>query len=125
MNEVILIIIAIILFFFGFEIRPWIVAKHPEHRHFVDLMGMAVTITTILIQLISLITSGTVVIGSYFIVVTMLTGYLIYYGLKHKKELNEKSRKIFFGFLSMYAYIFIVSCVLMAWFAPFMSNIKL
>lgn len=125
MNEVILIIIAIILFFFGYEFRPWIVTKYPEHRHLVDLMVMAVTITTILIPLISLIASGTVFIGSYFIVLPVLTGYLIYYGIKHGKELKGKSRKVFVGLSSIYAYIFIVSGVLMIWLAPFMSNIKL
>ena len=125
MNEVILVIIAIILFFFGYEIRPWIVIKYPEHRHLVDLMVMAVTITAILIPLISLIGSGTVFIGSYFIVLPMLTGYLIYYAFKHGKELKGKSRKVFVGFSAIYAYIFIVSGFLMVWFAPFMSNIKL
>ena|SRR5437867_9391686 len=126
MNEIILIIIAVILFFFGYEIRPWIVTKHPENRYFVDLVVIAVTITTILIPLISLIASGTVVIGSYFIVLPMLTGYLIYYGFfKHRNELRGKSRNVLIGFSAIYAYIFIASGVLMFWLAPFMSNIKL
>lgn len=125
MNEIILIIIAIVLFFFGFEIRPWIVTKYPENRHVMDLMAMAVTITTILIHLISLIVSGTSVIGSYIIVVALLIIYLIYYGVKHRKELNEKSRKVFVELLALYVYIFIVSVVLLIWVAPHIQNVKL
>lgn len=125
MNEVILLIIAIILFFFGYEIRPWIVTKYPENRHFVDLMVMAVTITTVLIPLISLIESGAVVIGSYFIVLPLFVAYLIYYGLKHKHELKGKSRKVIAGFIVMYVYIFIATGILMAMLSPFMPNIKL
>lgn len=125
MNEIFLIIVAIILFFFGFEFRPWIVTKHPETRHLVDLIVMAVTITTILIPLISLIAGGEIAVGSYFIVLYILLGYLIYYGLKHGKELKGKSRRMWVGFLVIYAYIFIASGVLMFLFAPFMPNVKL
>ena len=125
MNEAILIIIAIILFFFGYEIRPWIVANRPENRHLIDLIVIAVTITTILIPLISLIASGTFFVGSYFIVSIGLTVYMIYYVVKHVKELKGKSRKILVVLLAIYAYIFIASSVLMYYFAPFMPNIKL
>lgn len=99
--------------------------KYPENRHFVDLMVMAVTITTVLIPLISLIESGAVVIGSYFIVLPLFVVYLIYYGLKHKHELKGKSRKVISGFIVMYVYIFIATGILMAMLSPFMPNIKL
>ena len=125
MNEAILIIIAIILFFFGYEIRPWIVANRPENRHLIDLIVIAVTITTILIPLISLIASSTFFVGSYFIVSIGLTVYMIYYVVKHVKELKGKSRKILVVLLAIYAYIFIASSVLMYYFAPSMPNIKL
>ena len=125
MNEIILLIIAIILFFFGYEIRPWIVTKYPENRHFVDLMVMTVTITTVLIPLISLIESGTVVIGSYFIVLPLFVVYLIYYGWKHKHELKGKPRKILSVFIVMYVYIFIATGILMAMTSPLIPNIRL
>lgn len=125
MNEIFLIIISIILFFFGFEIRPWIVKNKPEHLHLVDLMAMAVAITTILVPLISIIASGEIFVGSYFIVLSVLTGYLIIYGFRHAKELKGKSRRVLTGYIVLYAYIFIASGVLMFLFAPFMPNVKL
>lgn len=125
MNEIILLVIALILFFFGYEISPRIATKNLERKHLVELMFMAVTITTILIPLISLIASGTIAIGMYFLVVPILTGYLIYYGIKHGRELQGKSRKTLIGFSLIYAYIFVASGYLMALFGPFMPNIKL
>jgi hypothetical protein len=60
------------LFFFGYEIRPWIVNKYSEYTHSIDLIVMAITISTILIPIISLIGSGTVPIGSYIIVASLM-----------------------------------------------------
>lgn len=91
----------------------------------VDLMAMAVTITTILVPLIYLIASGGIFVGSFFIVQEGLTGYVIYYGIKHAKELKGKSRRALTGHIILYVYVFIASGVLMFLFARFMPNVKL
>jgi len=125
MDEVSLIVVAIILFFFGYQIRPWIVTKYPEQRYMIDLMIMAVTITTILIPLVFLIASGTVFVGIYFIVLSGFIVYVIYYGFKNSKELKGKSRRALIVFSILYAYIFLTSGALMYLAAPFMPNVKL
>lgn len=125
MNEVILIIIAIFLFFFGYEIRPWIVTKHPEIRHLVDLIVMAVTIATILTPLISLIATGEMVIGSYILISAVFIVYLIYYKNKHREEVKGKSEKVFGNLLYLYISIFVLLAILFALVARFNPNIKL
>jgi len=125
MNEIVLIVIAIVDFFFGLQIRPWIEKKYPEIRHTVDLMVMAVTITMVLIPLISIIGAGSLPIGTYYIVLSFLLSYFIYYGIQHRKELTRKSRKTYYGLLIGYSYIFLISGIAMFWFAPFMPKITL
>ena len=125
MDDLTLIVIGIGLFFFGYEIRPYIVKKYPEQQHFVDLMVMALTITTFLVPLISLIAKGEIVIGSYIIIVGIFVTYFVYYFFTHKNELKGKSRKAFVTYIGMYTYIFLASTILLVGLAPYISNIKL
>jgi hypothetical protein len=125
MNEIVLIFVSIGLFFFAYEIRPWIVKKSPENRILLDLIVMAVTISTILIPLISLIQNGQIFFGSYLITTVGFVIYLSYYLFKNKNELTGKYRKTFTLLTILYIYIFVVSLFLMIMFAPYMLNITL
>lgn len=125
MNELGLIIVAIILFIFGYGIRPWIKKNYNEMLHTIDLIVMAVSISTILFPLIVAIQSGEIVVGAYIIIPPFLILFLIFYAIKYRKELDPKYRKTFIGLTVLYVYIFSASIVLMILFAPYMENIKL
>lgn len=86
---------------------------------------MALTITTFLIPLISLIVNGEIVFGSYIVIVGIFTPYFVYYFFNHKNELKGKSRKAFVTYVGMYVYIFLASAILLVAFAYYMPNIKL
>lgn len=86
---------------------------------------MAVTISLILFPLISAIQKGEVVIGSYVVIPSLLIGYLIWYVLKHRKEVPRKDQKTYIGLAVLYVYVFATSIYLMVSFAPYMQNIKI
>lgn len=123
MEDIFLVIITIILFFFGFEVRPWLVIKHPESRHSIDLMILAVTFTTILIPLILIIVDGRIPLGTYIIVLSFLLGYLFYYGFKNRNEIFGRSRRTFIMLFAIYFYIFLSSGIILSWLAPYMPKI--
>lgn len=125
MNEIILIFVTVGLFFFGYEIRPWILSSFPENRVLLDLVVMAVAISTILIPLIILIQNGDIFFSSYLIFAGVFIAYLAYYLIRNRIEIRGKSRETIIILTILYIYIFGASIFLMILFAPFMPNIKI
>lgn len=125
MNEIFLIFVAIGLFFFAYEIRPRIIENYPEHRHLVDLIAMAVTISTILFPLITLIQAGKIFIGSYLIIIGLFVSYLIYYLINNRNELDRRNSRTLLSLGCLYIYVFGASLYLLITVAPYMGNIKI
>jgi hypothetical protein len=114
-----------VLVLFTILIKSWIDKKYPMGIHPINMMVFAVGIALVLVGIIDAIAIGEIPVSVFFIILPIMLGSFMCYGLKHRKEVVGKMRRTYAGLLAGYSYVFIASGLLMFWFAPFMPKIIL
>lgn len=125
MNELAYLAIALTTLFFNYLIKPGLEQKYPEIRFTMNLMTIAVGITSSLVTVIAYTASGILPVASFYVILPILVMLFISYGIKHGNEVALKMRRVYYTMLIMYSYIFVASAFFMTWALPFMNNIVL
>ncbi|MEW6044023.1 MAG: hypothetical protein AB1608_07140 [Thermoproteota archaeon] len=113
------------LILFSFMIQPSIERRWPDTNLPINLMRIAVGSAIILIGTIEAIADGRLAVSGYFIILGILVGILIYYGITHRHEVSQRMRRAYYGGLVGFTYCLSATGVLMFWFAPFFPKIVL
>jgi len=119
------LVIGAVLILFTIMVKPWIDKKYPLGIHPINMMVFAVGIALVLVGIIDAISIGEIPVSVFFIILPIMLGSFLYYGLNHRKEVTGKMRRTYAGMLAGYSYVFIASGLLMFWFAPSMPKIIL
>ena len=115
------------LILFPFFIQPWIEKRRSwsDTKLPFNLMRIAVVSALLLSGTIEAISDGHLPVSGYFVLLGILVGILVYYGITHRNEVSKKMRKAYFSSLVGFTYSLSATGLLMFWLAPFFPNIVL
>ncbi len=125
MNYLIYLGITISYILFSSIIQPRIEIKWPDTKLPINLMGIAVASALALAGIIEIISDGVLPVSSYFIILSILVGILLCYGITNRTKVSQRMRKSYYSNLVGLSYSLLATGFLMFWFAPLFPNVIL
>lgn len=88
-------------------------------------MRIAVGSALVLGGTIEAISDGLLPVSAYIIILPILVGILLYYGITNRTKVSQRMRKSYYSNLVGFTYSLLATGFLMFWFAPFFPNVIL